>query len=99
MEVNEGLFTDKKDGFTGKGSSFLAKLAIAVGVAVTITLVSIGLKQQTPDSSIGIGIQRLADGSSSSSIAASSAGFTFNAFGYKVVLPEYALGYVLNILP
>lgn len=94
VEVNEGLFTDRKDGSSGKGSSFLAKLAIAVGVAATITLVSIGLKQQTPDSSLGIGIQCLADSSSSSSVAASPAGFTFNAFGYKVVLPEYAPGWV-----
>lgn len=94
VEVNEGLFTDQTDGFSGKGGSFLAKLAIAVGVAATITLVSIGLKQQTPDSSLGIGIQCLADGSSSSSIAASPAGFTFNAFGYKVVLPEYTPGWV-----
>ncbi|KAJ8436087.1 hypothetical protein Cgig2_011909 [Carnegiea gigantea] len=94
VEVNEGLFTDQTDGFSGKGGSFLAKLAIAVGVAATITLVSIGLKQQTPDSSLGIRIQCLADGSSSSSIAASPAGFTFNAFGYKVVLPEYTPGWV-----
>ncbi|KAJ8430338.1 hypothetical protein Cgig2_008431 [Carnegiea gigantea] len=94
VEVNEGLFTDQTDRFSGKGGSFLAELAIAVGVAATITLVSIGLKQQTPDSSLGIGIQCLADGSSSSSIAASPAGFTFNAFGYEVVLPEYTPGWV-----
>lgn len=92
--ANEELFKNQKDQSSGKSSSFLPKLAIGLGVAVTITVLSICLKQQTPGSSVGIGIQRLADVSSSSNLAASPVGFTFNAFGYRVVLPEYAPGWI-----
>lgn len=94
VEASEKLLRDQKDGVSGKGSSFLAKLAIGVGVAATVTVVSICLKQQTLGSSLSVGIQCLSDVSSSSSLAASSAGFAFNAFGYRVVLPEYAPGWV-----
>ncbi|XP_059660273.1 uncharacterized protein LOC132306744 isoform X2 [Cornus florida] len=76
----------------GKEGSFLAKLAIALGIAATVTLVSVSLKQPAHGSSLGI--QLLADGSSSSTLAASSSGFTFKAFGYKVVLPAYAPGWI-----
>ncbi|KAK7854311.1 hypothetical protein CFP56_032564, partial [Quercus suber] len=41
-----------------------------------------------------LGIQFLAEGSSSSVMAAPPVGFTFKTFGYNVVLPEYAPGWI-----
>ncbi|XP_010685008.2 uncharacterized protein LOC104899508 [Beta vulgaris subsp. vulgaris] len=90
--VNEELFSGPKD--NGNGSSFLAKLAIGVGVAATVTILSICLKQQNLGSSLGIEIQRLADVSSSTSLVTSTIGFSFKAFGYRVVLPQYAPGWI-----
>lgn len=94
VRLNEELFKGHQD--SGKGSSFLAKLAIGLGVAATVTFLSIGFKEQNLGTSLGVEIQRLADVSSSSSLAASSVGFSFKAFGYRVVLPQYAPGYVSN---
>ncbi|XP_009629766.1 uncharacterized protein [Nicotiana tomentosiformis] len=74
------------------GSSFLAKLAIALGIAATITFLSIGLKQ--PNQGSNFGIQYLVDGSSSSTITTPASGFSFKAFGYRVMLPEYAPGWI-----
>ncbi|XP_074267539.1 uncharacterized protein LOC141590931 [Silene latifolia] len=90
--VNE-LLKDQKLENDGKDNYFVAKLAIGLGVAATVTFLSITLKQQDVGSSLGIGIQRLADVSSSSSSAA-PVGFSFKAFGHRVVLPEYAPGWV-----
>jgi len=81
------------NGHTGAGSSFLAKIAIVLGIAAIATVISIGLKQPVLGSSLGI--QFLAEGSSSSVMAAPPVGFTFKAFGYRVILPEYAPGYAL----
>ncbi|GMN50324.1 hypothetical protein TIFTF001_019469 [Ficus carica] len=75
---------------TSSGVSFLAKIAIAVGVAVTITLISVSVKRPILGSSLGV--QFLPESSSSSVMA--PVGFTFKAFGYKVVLPEYAPGWI-----
>ncbi|XP_059432435.1 uncharacterized protein LOC132165770 isoform X2 [Corylus avellana] len=80
------------NGHIGSGSSFLAKIAIVLGIAVIATVISIGLKQPVLGSSLGI--QFLAEGSSSSVMAASPVGFTFKAFGYRVILPEYAPGWI-----
>ncbi|GMY33907.1 DedA family [Fagus crenata] len=74
------------------GSSFLAKVAIVLGIAATATVISICLKQPVLGSSLGI--QFLAEGSSSSGMAAAPVGFTFKAFGYKVLLPEFAPGWI-----
>lgn len=74
------------------GSSFLAKLAIALGIAATITFLSIGLKQ--PNQGSNFGIQYLVDGSSSSTITTPASGFSFKTFGYRVMLPEYAPGWI-----
>lgn len=86
----------KKIETSSSQSSFLAKLAIALGIAATITMLSVCLK---PTGSIGpsLEVQRLAEGSSSFSMA-SSAGFSFKAFGYKFVLPEYPPGYASLLL-
>ncbi|XP_030933829.1 uncharacterized protein LOC115959529 isoform X5 [Quercus lobata] len=75
----------------GRGS-FLAKVAIVLGIAATATIISICLKWPVLGSSLGI--QFLAEGSSSSVMAAPPVGFTFKAFGYNVVLPEYAPGWI-----
>lgn len=76
----------------GNGSSFLAKLGIVLGIAALITLVSVNLR--LPNQGTFPGIQCLQDGSSSSNLASSAAAFSFRAFGYKVVLPEHAPGYM-----
>lgn len=75
---------------TDEGSSFLLILAIAVGVAAVITILSIGLKW--PITRSYFGVQFLAEGSPSSAVAAPPVGFTFKAFGYRIILPEYAPG-------
>ncbi|KAK9055649.1 hypothetical protein SSX86_026734 [Deinandra increscens subsp. villosa] len=75
---------------TGKGSSLLAQLAILLGIAATVTLLSIYLKQ--PSQGPTSGIQILANGASTSAVP--SVGFSFNAFGYRVILPEYTPGWV-----
>ena len=81
------------------GSNFLAILAIGLGVAATVTILSISLKQQNLDPSFGIEIQRVADVSSSSNLVSSPVGFSFKAYGYRVVLPPYAPGYVTRYIP
>lgn len=86
---------DQNIGAASTGSSFLAKLSIALVVAATITVISIGFKPSGPGSSLGV--QCLAEGSSTLAMA-SPVGFTFKAFGYRFVIPEYAPGYVLLVL-
>lgn len=91
-KASEDLTGSLEDKAVRPGSSFLAKLAIALGVAATITLLSIGLKQ--PNQGSNFGIQYLVDGSSSSTISTPAPGFSFKAFGYRVMLPEYAPGWI-----
>ncbi|XP_022849036.1 uncharacterized protein LOC111371344 [Olea europaea var. sylvestris] len=74
------------------GSSFLSKLGIALGIAAVITLISVGMKQPNQGSSPGM--QFLRDGSSSSTLAVPAGAFSFKAFGYRVLLPEYAPGWI-----
>ncbi|KAK9757172.1 hypothetical protein RND81_01G145400 [Saponaria officinalis] len=90
--VNE-LLKEYKQVNDGNDKLFLAKLAIGLGVAATVTFLSISLKQQNSGSSLGIGIQRLADVSPSSSLGAPF-GFSFTAFGHRIVLPEYPPGWI-----
>lgn len=92
VRVNEELFRGQQD--SNNDSSFLAKLAIGLGLAATVTFLSIGFKQQNLGTSLGIEIQRLADVSSSSSLVTSSVGFSFKAFGYRVLLPQFAPGWI-----
>lgn len=75
---------------TGTGSSFLAKLIIVLGIALTITLVSIGLRQSNQGFVPG---HYLSNTLSSSPFPTTADGFTFKAFGYKIMLPAYAPGY------
>ncbi|XP_038705226.1 uncharacterized protein LOC120001062 isoform X2 [Tripterygium wilfordii] len=82
----------RKETNAGMGSSFLVKIATAVGVAVIATAVCVGSKR--PNVGSMFGVQFLAEGSSSSVVAAAPVGFTFKAFGYTIVLPEYAPAWV-----
>ncbi|KAG8387332.1 hypothetical protein BUALT_Bualt02G0010500 [Buddleja alternifolia] len=81
---------DNKTG--GNGSSFLSKLGIVLGIAAVITLVSVSVKP--PNQGTSLGILYLLDGSSSSNLAAPAGAYSFRAFGYRVVLPEYAPGWI-----
>ncbi|KAB2068756.1 hypothetical protein ES319_A08G053600v1 [Gossypium barbadense] len=76
---------------TGRRSSFLAKLAIALGVAAALTVISFGIKGASFGSLLGV--QRLAEVSPSSTMD-TTVGFTFKAFGYRFMLPEYAPGWI-----
>ncbi|XP_015892597.1 uncharacterized protein LOC107426816 isoform X2 [Ziziphus jujuba] len=88
--VNEVLGNGKNTR-PSAGVSFLAKIAIALGLAATATVICAGIKEPALGSSHGF--QFFAEGSSSSAMAL-PAGFTFKAFGYRVVLPEYAPGWI-----
>ncbi|KAJ4847594.1 hypothetical protein Tsubulata_013913 [Turnera subulata] len=83
---------NQKDEPNGRGNSFLLVLAIATGIAAIFTVLSIGLKQ--PGTGSFFGVQLVADGSSSSVLAAPPVGFSFKAFGYRIILPEYAPGWI-----
>lgn len=74
----------------GGGSSFLSNLGILLGIAAVVTLVLIGIKP--PNLGTSTGIQFLQDGAASTLVSPTAA-FSFRAFGYTVVLPEYAPGY------
>lgn len=87
---------NKKNGPASTGSSFLLILAIALAVAAIFTIMSVGLKQSTSTGSF-FGVQFLAEGSPSPVMAASPIGFTFKAFGYRIILPEYAPGYAITL--
>ncbi|CAI9107432.1 OLC1v1006782C1 [Oldenlandia corymbosa var. corymbosa] len=76
----------------GTGRPFLATLVILLGVALALTLLAIGSRQPSTQQGSFLGIQCLADSSSSS--AAITGGFSFKAFGYRIILPEYAPGWV-----
>ncbi|XP_048131718.1 uncharacterized protein LOC115753391 isoform X2 [Rhodamnia argentea] len=90
--VENELQDKEKSGAIG-GRLFLIKLAIALGIAVFGTLISLSVKWSSSGSSLGF--QILADDSSSAAVmAASPVGFSFKAFGYKVLLPEYAPGWI-----
>lgn len=75
----------------GGGSSFLSNLGILLGIAAVVTLVLIGIKP--PNLGTSTGIQFLQDGAASTLVSPTAA-FSFRAFGYTVVLPEYAPGWI-----
>ncbi|GMJ01291.1 hypothetical protein like AT4G13150 [Hibiscus trionum] len=90
-KLDKGDSENQNGDSAGGGSSFLAKLAIALGVAAALTVVSFGLKGASFGSLLEV--QRLAEVSSSSTMD-STVGFTFKAFGYRFILPEYAPGWI-----
>uniref|UniRef100_A0A7N0UVU6 Uncharacterized protein n=1 Tax=Kalanchoe fedtschenkoi TaxID=63787 RepID=A0A7N0UVU6_KALFE len=63
--------------------SFSVKLAVAMGMAVALTLLSIRINPPS------FAVQCSADATSPSAV-----GFNFQAFGYRVLLPEYAPGWL-----
>ncbi|KAD3068497.1 hypothetical protein R6Q59_017486 [Mikania micrantha] len=89
-EIIDVILGSQETKTTGTRSSLLAQLAILLGIAVTVTLLSIFLKQ--PNQGPTFGIQILDMGAYTSAVP--SIGFSFNAFGYRVVLPEYTPGWV-----
>ncbi|XP_058206932.1 uncharacterized protein LOC131320282 isoform X2 [Rhododendron vialii] len=91
-KVADQVFGNPENRTTGTGISFLVKLAIALGVAATITLISVGFKRYMNGSPQGVNY--LGHGSPASVLTAPSAGFTLNVFGHKVVIPEYAPGWI-----
>ena len=65
------------------GSSFLAKLAVAIGVAATVTLVSVYMRRPSTLTESPLSFPRFLDASSESPV-----GFTLTLFGKKIILPE-----------
>ena len=76
---------------TTPGASFLAKAAVAIGIAATVTVISLIMKQ--PSSGPSFSLPQIVDASAQSDVAA-TIGYTFSAFGKKVLIPEYTPGYV-----
>ncbi|KAI3742041.1 hypothetical protein L1987_59720 [Smallanthus sonchifolius] len=89
-EIVDVILGSQETKTTDTKSSLLAQLAILLGVAATVTLLSICLKQ--PSQGPTSGVQILARGASTPAVP--SVGFSFNAFGYRVILPEYTPGWV-----
>ncbi|CAO2044843.1 unnamed protein product [Urochloa humidicola] len=77
---------------TTPGASFLAKVAIGIGIAATVTVISLLMKQ--PSSGPSFSMPQIIDASSQSDAAAATIGYTFSAFGKKVIIPEYTPGWV-----
>lgn len=70
---------------------FLIKLAIGLGIAVAFTLLSILVKPSSPASQgPSFALQYLPDAAPSPS---HHLGFSFQVFGYRVLLPQYPPGY------
>lgn len=91
-QVVDDQLRDAKSETADMGESFLLKLVAALAVAAALTFMSFGKKEASLGSLVGV--QRLSEASSSSSFVASPVGFTFSAFGYRFILPEYAPGWV-----
>ncbi|XP_027093498.2 uncharacterized protein LOC113755741 isoform X3 [Coffea eugenioides] len=72
--------------------SFLSKLVVLLAVALAITVLSIGFRQ--PNQRSLLGIQHLVDSSSAPALSTHAVGFSFRAFGYRIILPEYAPGWI-----
>lgn len=70
---------------------FLAMIGIALGIAALATIASI---RQQPILGSPSGLQILSEGSSSSAVAPVAAGFTFKVFGFSVIIPQCAPGWI-----
>ncbi|CAL4889552.1 unnamed protein product [Urochloa decumbens] len=81
---------------TTPGASLLAKVAIAIGIAATVTVISLLMKQ--PSSGPSFSMPQIVDASSQSDAAAATIGYTFSAFGKKVIIPEYTPGWIYFLL-
>lgn len=93
---NEGceVANEMLDDWEAEGSnpdiSFLTKLAIALGIAITITLGSVYVKWSSSGSSFSSPLCI----TSSSQSSATSVGFTFTFFCYKIQIPEFTPGWI-----
>ncbi|KAI5430056.1 hypothetical protein KIW84_034580 [Lathyrus oleraceus] len=83
--------TNGEDGHNKTEIPFLAMIVIALGVAAIATFASI---RQQPILGSPSSLQILSQGSSSSVVAPVAAGFTFKVFGFSVVIPQYAPGWI-----
>lgn len=83
--------TDGKEGLNKTEIPFLAMIAIALGIAALATIASI---LQQPILGSPSGLQILSEGSSSSAVAPVAAGFTFKVFGFSVIIPQCAPGWI-----
>ncbi|XP_054784702.1 uncharacterized protein LOC129291406 isoform X4 [Prosopis cineraria] len=88
--INSDVLLDGKEGYN-VGIPFLVMMAIAMGIAVTATLISI---YQQPILGSSFVVRSLSESSSSSAVDPAAAGFSFKVFGYKIILPEYAPGWI-----
>lgn len=74
------------------GTSFLAKLAIALGIAATATLISACAKWSPSGSSYSLPL--FVNNSLQSVQTANPLGFNLTIFGYTIIIPEYTPGWV-----
>ncbi|ONK58174.1 uncharacterized protein A4U43_C09F9060, partial [Asparagus officinalis] len=72
------------------GTSFFAKIAIALGIAATVILISIFAKWSPSGSSHSLPL--FFDSSSQSVPVTSPVGFNLKIFGYNIIIPEYTPG-------
>ncbi|XP_022683594.1 uncharacterized protein LOC111257761 [Setaria italica] len=91
-DVNEIIGAVEAVESTTPGASFLAKVAIAIGIAATVTVISLVRKQ--PSSGPSFSLPQIVDASTQSDAAAATLGYSFSAFGKKVIIPEYTPGWV-----
>uniref|UniRef100_K3YPJ3 glycerophosphodiester phosphodiesterase n=1 Tax=Setaria italica TaxID=4555 RepID=K3YPJ3_SETIT len=89
-DVNEIIGAVEAVESTTPGASFLAKVAIAIGIAATVTVISLVRKQ--PSSGPSFSLPQIVDASTQSDAAAATLGYSFSAFGKKVIIPEYTPG-------
>ncbi|WCJ38073.1 hypothetical protein M5689_019151 [Euphorbia peplus] len=87
----KGIFRNQKGSSSDSGNTFLIILAIGVGVAAVYTIL-VGLKGNNLASFFGV--QCLTHNSQSSVLPSSPAGFSFKFFGYRIILPDYAPGWL-----
>ncbi|KAG2649051.1 hypothetical protein PVAP13_1NG083200 [Panicum virgatum] len=74
---------------TTPGASFLAKVAVAIGIAATVAVISFIMKQ--PSTGPSFSLPQIVDASAQYDVAA-TIGYTFSAFGKRVIIPEYTPG-------
>lgn len=95
-EGQDKAAADVMQSLKGKAASgeipFLSKLVVLLAVALAITVISIGFRP--PNQGSLLGIPYLVDSSSSSALSTPAVGFSFRAFGYRFILPEYAPGWI-----
>ncbi|CAN1140992.1 hypothetical protein LINPERHAP1_LOCUS15705 [Linum perenne] len=87
MASNE-ILEHENNGSSDTGNTFLIILIAALGVAAILTVISVTLGE--PSAGLFSGVQCLPQ----TSLAALPVGYSFKAFGYLIILPEYAPGWL-----